>query len=61
MARVWPPLKNSTVHLIREEDVDVTMPPIELQDRFVALYFTNVHPVFPVIHKAQFMAEYNAK
>lgn len=61
MARVWPPSQNILSFLAQEEDVDVQLPPVEVQDRLIALYFTYVHPVFPVIHKAHFMTEYNSK
>jgi len=40
--------------------VHVNLPPIEEQERLLQLYFTYVHPVFPVVHKSLFMAQFNA-
>ncbi|CDO75511.1 hypothetical protein BN946_scf184935.g47 [Trametes cinnabarina] len=43
-----------------EEDVDVNMPPPDLQNHLLQLYFTYVHPFFPVVHKQDFLYHYNA-
>ncbi|KAI0308118.1 fungal-specific transcription factor domain-containing protein [Multifurca ochricompacta] len=55
MARVWPPAVNQ---FIPEENVDVTMPPLDVQRHLLDLYFVYVHPVFPVIHKSLFWKDY---
>jgi hypothetical protein len=57
MARVWPPAVNQ---FIPEENVDVTMPPLDDQRHLLDLYFIYVHPVFPVIHKSLFWKDYEA-
>ncbi|KAJ8523288.1 hypothetical protein ONZ45_g253 [Pleurotus djamor] len=61
MARMWPPSANAPVYFVHEEDVDVKLPPIEVQDQLVELYFTYIHPLFPILHRQRFMEEYNAK
>lgn len=61
MARVWPPSKDHAMHNVQEENFDIQLPPIHIQDRLVELYFTYIHPAFPVIHKSRFLTEYNAK
>lgn len=58
MARVWPP-PNYT--LIPGEDSEYMLPPPHVQDQLLELYFTYTHPVFPVVHKTRFLAEYNAR
>ena len=55
MARVWPPAVNQ---FIPEGNVDVTMPPLDLQRHLLDLYFVYVHPVFPVVHKSLFLKDY---
>jgi hypothetical protein len=61
MARVWPPAEHGAAYLLRENDLKVQLPPAEIQDHLIDLYFTYVHPVIPVVHKAHFMAEYQAR
>ncbi|KAF8346943.1 fungal-specific transcription factor domain-containing protein [Amanita rubescens] len=58
MARVWPPANYT---LIPEEDSEAMLPPPHVQDQLLSLYFTYTHPVFPIIHKTRFLAEYNAR
>ena len=43
-----------------EEDVEVQMPAPEMKHHLLQLYFTYVHPFFPVIHKQDFLYNYNA-
>lgn len=57
MARVWPPAVNQ---FIPEENVDVSMPPLDVQRHLLDLYFIYVHPVFPVIHRSLFWKDYEA-
>ncbi|KAF8808141.1 hypothetical protein BYT27DRAFT_7190259 [Phlegmacium glaucopus] len=60
MARVWPPSKfGIPTYPLSQNAVD--LPPQDTQDRLLDLYFTNIHPIFPVIHKTQFLTEYNAR
>ncbi|KAJ6503261.1 fungal-specific transcription factor domain-containing protein [Mycena vitilis] len=58
MARVWPPIKDQT-RLIHEEDLDIELPPVHVQEHLLQLYFTYIHPVFPLLHKTRFLTEYN--
>jgi hypothetical protein len=34
------------------------LPPREMQETLLSLYFAHVHPVFPIIHKAHFLKLY---
>ncbi|RPD55889.1 hypothetical protein L227DRAFT_603343 [Lentinus tigrinus ALCF2SS1-6] len=43
-----------------EEDVEVQMPPREMRNYLLQLYFTYVHPFFPVVHKQDFLYHYNS-
>ena len=43
-----------------EDDVEVQMPSPEDRHYLLQLYFTYVHPFFPVIHKQDFLYHYNA-
>ncbi|KAI0719947.1 fungal-specific transcription factor domain-containing protein [Cerioporus squamosus] len=43
-----------------EEDVEVQMPPPEMRHYLLQLYFTYVHPFFPVVHKQDFLHHYKA-
>jgi len=56
-ARKWPRAKDDVAHLLQEEH-DVAMPPMHVQERLVDLYFTYMHPSLPMIHKAQFLADW---
>lgn len=60
MARHWPRAEEDTAQLLQEKPEDVTMPPLHVQEHLVDLYFTYMHPIFPVIHKAQFLVEWTA-
>lgn len=57
--RKWPRAKDDVAHLLQEEH-DVAMPPMHVQERLVDLYFTYMHPSMPMIHKAQFLADWKA-
>ncbi|EIW80084.1 hypothetical protein CONPUDRAFT_58526 [Coniophora puteana RWD-64-598 SS2] len=56
-ARVWPPLppgardSSTTRSEVPEDD---KLPSPQLQEHLLELYFTYVHPVFPVLNKAAF-------
>lgn len=60
MARVWPPARYGLASPTLGE-MDVRLPPWDVQDRLLELYFTYIHPVFPVIHKSRFLSEYHFK
>ncbi|KAF8078976.1 fungal-specific transcription factor domain-containing protein [Lyophyllum atratum] len=57
MSRVWPASKFRSS--FQEHDLNISLPPIHVQDRLLDLYFNYVHPVFPVLHKTRFLTEYN--
>ncbi|KAI0830473.1 fungal-specific transcription factor domain-containing protein [Trametes gibbosa] len=64
--RIWKfsqseinPETSSQDPILAEEDVAVDMPSAELQTHLLHLYFTYVHPFFPVIHKQDFLYHYN--
>ncbi|KAF9074901.1 fungal-specific transcription factor domain-containing protein [Rhodocollybia butyracea] len=61
MARVWPPSKQFAAMTVQEENIEVTLPPIDVQTNLVDLYFSYIHPVFPVINKSRFLSEFNAR
>lgn len=61
MARVWPPSKEFAALTVQEEDIEVTLPPVHVQDRLIDLFFTYIHPVAPILHKKRFLAEYHAR
>lgn len=60
MARVWPPSKFGIQTYPMAEPL-AELPPQHIQDELIKLYFTNIHPIFPVVHKSRFLAEYNAR
>jgi hypothetical protein len=60
MARVWPPSKFG-IQTYPMVETGFELPPQPDQDELIELYFTNIHPIFPVIHKTRFLAEYNAR
>ena len=60
MARVWPPSRfGFPSYPLSQQSID--LPPQETQDRLLELYFTNIHPTFPVLHKTRFLTEYNTR
>ena len=63
MARVWPQAKNQVIASpsAQEDDVEVTMPPQDVQDELLELFFSYIHPIFPTIHKDRFLSEYNLR
>ncbi|KAF8971739.1 fungal-specific transcription factor domain-containing protein [Flammula alnicola] len=60
MARVWPPSKFG-IQTYPSGHIHVELPPQNIQDKLIDLYFNNIHPIFPVIHKTRFMAEYRSR
>ena len=61
MARVWPAARSCDDPSPLAGDPPVPLPPSQVQDLLLDLYFTYVHPAFPVIHKSCFLAEYNSR
>jgi len=59
MARVWPHAASCSQYFLQEENVPVKLPPVEEQERLLNLYFTYVHPMFPVVNKSLFMKQFN--
>ena len=66
MAKLWPgPAPNTRVQLERiglthAVEGSIPMPPIEIQDHLVQVYFTYVNPSVPVLDEESFMVQYNA-
>ncbi|KAF9486569.1 hypothetical protein BDN70DRAFT_870159 [Pholiota conissans] len=60
MARVWPPSKFG-IQTYPPGQTNVELPPQPVQDRLIELYFNNIHPIFPVIHKTRFLTEYRQR
>ncbi|KAH9950872.1 fungal-specific transcription factor domain-containing protein [Amylocystis lapponica] len=44
-----------------DDDPHLLLVPVDMQARLVELYFTYVHPFFPVLHKQHFMSEFNRR
>ncbi|CCM04446.1 uncharacterized protein FIBRA_06626 [Fibroporia radiculosa] len=42
-----------------EDATEIPLPPMETQQHLINLYFTYVHPFFPVIHKQYFMSDFS--
>ena len=60
-ARVWPPLPPTAQTPTKsEEDFSVRLPPQEVQEHLLELYFAYVHAQLPIIHKRTFMEMFRA-
>ncbi|TFY71776.1 hypothetical protein EVG20_g1228 [Dentipellis fragilis] len=62
-ARVWPPLPSNQYQrneAREEEELAVTLPPLQTQERLLDLYFTFVHPALPIVHKKTFMEDFRS-
>ncbi|KAL0946295.1 hypothetical protein HGRIS_012543 [Hohenbuehelia grisea] len=60
-ARVWPPVPEGHSPLPVSEDLHAhKLPDPEVQEHLLELYFTYVHPSFPIIHKKTFFEAYTA-
>jgi hypothetical protein len=57
-ARVWPPLPSGSTSLRGEDEFVSQLPSAEVQSHLLELYFTHVHPSFPIIHKRAFFDSY---
>lgn len=60
-ARVWPPVLNHVAASEEEIAARARLPPREQQEHLLELYFTYVHPVFPVVVKSQFLEDFRAR
>ncbi|EKM56762.1 uncharacterized protein PHACADRAFT_254069 [Phanerochaete carnosa HHB-10118-sp] len=61
-ARVWPPLPlTARTPTKGEEDFIVRLPPQEVQEHLLELYFSYVHAQLPIIHKQTFMEMFRAR
>ncbi|KAH9474654.1 Nitrogen assimilation transcription factor nit-4 [Psilocybe cubensis] len=59
-ARVWPPLPSASAILSGEDEFASQLPPLQLQEHLLDLYFTYVQPLFPIIHKKSFLESFRA-
>ncbi|KAF8153056.1 fungal-specific transcription factor domain-containing protein [Crassisporium funariophilum] len=59
-ARVWPPLPSGSTALNGEDEFVSQLPASQVQENLLDLYFSYVHPSFPVIHKSSFFESYKA-
>lgn len=59
MSRIWPASKSPKSY--SDHVKTPFLPEIHIQDRLLDLYFTYVHPMFPVLHKSGFLAQYNSQ
>jgi hypothetical protein len=61
MVGVWPPSDLRPIRLIDEDSIEVPFPTQDEQDILIHLYFTYVHPTFPILHKTHFLEEYERR
>ncbi|RDX48083.1 hypothetical protein OH76DRAFT_1472701 [Lentinus brumalis] len=63
MAKYWPGpgLARVQVDHMRAVEQSVALPPVEVQDLLIRVYFTYVNPAVPVIDEESFMLQYNAQ
>ena len=55
-SRVWPPLPSEARTPTRSEgDTSIRLPPQDVQERLLQLYFAYVHAQLPILHKSTFM------
>ena len=57
MARVWPASRFG-LPSVPPDNSEIHLPPQDVQDKLLEIYFAYVHPVFPIIHKSRFWSEY---
>jgi hypothetical protein len=62
-AGVWPPLPSGAKHGSSTGDDEFLsqLPEPAMQKHLVDLYFTHVHPSFPVIHRSAFFELFQAR
>ncbi|KAI0697737.1 fungal-specific transcription factor domain-containing protein [Cerioporus squamosus] len=61
MAKYWPGPGVVLVEHARAIEQSIPLPPIEVQDLLIRVYFTYVNPAVPVIDEESFMLQYNAQ
>ncbi|KAF9485619.1 hypothetical protein BDN70DRAFT_533969 [Pholiota conissans] len=63
-ARVWPALPSassmSSIGAVARAQEAAELPPQNVQEHLLDLYFTYVQPVFPIVHKRVFLEAYRA-
>lgn len=61
--RKFPPSKEDAISPGSRAEVQVSVqwPSPAVQDHLLSVYFTYVHPFYPIIHKYSFLALYNAR
>ncbi|OBZ67197.1 Nitrogen assimilation transcription factor nit-4 [Grifola frondosa] len=59
MARFWPGIDPGDVE--QDANTAIALPPVNVQDHLVQVYFTYVNPSYPVVDRESFMAQYNAQ
>ncbi|TFK31644.1 fungal-specific transcription factor domain-containing protein [Crucibulum laeve] len=59
-ARVWPPLPTSAITMNSDDEFMSQLPEQSVQQHLLDLYFTYVHPSFPVVHKRAFSEAFKA-
>ena len=66
MAKFWPgPAPNTRVQKdevghIRAVEQSIRMPPVEVQDHLIQVFFTYANPSVPVLDEESFMSQYEA-
>ena len=66
MAKFWPgPAPNTRVQKdevghMRAVEQSIRMPPVEVQDHLIKVFFTYVNPSVPVLDEESFMSQYNS-
>jgi hypothetical protein len=60
MARVWPASRFG-LPSASPDDSEVHLPPQDVQDVLINIYFTYIHPTFPIIYKSRFMSEWHER
>ena len=57
-ARVWPPLPSGSTTQSGEDEFVSQLPSADVQRHLLNLYFSHIHPSFPIIHKQAFFDSY---
>ena len=65
MSKFWPGPRgggalgeDNHIHMVEHT---IMMPPPEVQDHLIKVYFTYINPAVPVLDEESFMAQYNAQ
>ncbi|TFK49703.1 hypothetical protein OE88DRAFT_1736693 [Heliocybe sulcata] len=60
MSRVWPAALEGKLNYPEEQDIIVEMPTREYQEHLINVYFTYIHPWFPIVHKRRFLEQFRS-